>query len=233
MGVGTSTRRNVIIGSVAAGLTLSIEGLWAHTRELTHPVDTTGGRMRGTRFNGVSRFLGIPYGSNTQPRRFQPALPSRWRGVRDCIAYGNSAPQSGPNAPSAAANSLAFLFGAPSEQPPPESEDCLFLNVFTPDPSSARKRPVLFWLHGGGFTRGNGSALMYDGSSLCRRGDVVVVTINHRLNAMGYLYLGALHEDFADSGNASLKSLAIGRVLRSTFSAGAARMSRRPTGTHR
>ena len=83
-----------------------------------------------------------------------------------------------------------------------EGEDCLVLNVYTPDASAARKRPVMVWLHGGGFAMGSAGDPQYDGSALCRRGDVVVVGINHRLNALGYLYLGALHPDFADSGNA-------------------------------
>jgi para-nitrobenzyl esterase len=82
-----------------------------------------------------------------------------------------------------------------------ESENCLFLNVYTPEALPLRKRPVMVWLHGGGFTIGSAGDPQYDGSALCRRGDVVVVTLNHRLNALGYLYLGALHDDFADSGN--------------------------------
>jgi para-nitrobenzyl esterase len=82
-----------------------------------------------------------------------------------------------------------------------EGEDCLVLNVYTPDASPARKRPVMVWLHGGGFAMGSAGDTQYDGSALCRRGDVVVVGINHRLNALGYLYMGALHPDFLDSGN--------------------------------
>jgi para-nitrobenzyl esterase len=82
-----------------------------------------------------------------------------------------------------------------------EGEDCLVLNVYTPDASPMRRRPVMVWLHGGGFAMGSAGDAQYDGSALCRRGDVVVVGINHRLNALGYLYLGALHPDFADSGN--------------------------------
>lgn len=83
-----------------------------------------------------------------------------------------------------------------------ESEQCLVSKIFTPDASHSRKRPVTVWLHGGGFSIGSAADPRYDGSALARRGDVVVVSINHRLNALGYLYLGTLHEDFADSGNA-------------------------------
>lgn len=81
-----------------------------------------------------------------------------------------------------------------------ESEDCLVLNVYTPQASAARKRPVMVWLHGGGFALGSGGDPQYDGNALARRGDVVVVTINHRLNALGFLYLGELDPLFADSG---------------------------------
>jgi para-nitrobenzyl esterase len=82
----------------------------------------------------------------------------------------------------------------------PGSEDCLVLNVWTP--ATSGKRPVMVWLHGGGFAIGSGGDPQYEGSALARRGDVVVVTLNHRLNALGYLYLGDLSPDFADSGNA-------------------------------
>jgi para-nitrobenzyl esterase len=180
----------------------------AQTPERTRPIETRTGRVRGTRTGDICSFWGMPFGADTGPRRFQPALPApAWTGVRDCFAPGAQAPQAAlglaalpPNAsPAMQAVQAIFSAGAPSTLR--AGEDCLFLNVFTPDASRARKRPVMFWLHGGGFTSGTGGISSYDGSALCRRGDVVVVTINHRLNALGYLYLGALHEDFADSGN--------------------------------
>lgn len=207
------TRRDVSIGVLACGLVAAVPiGALAQAREQTASVETRTGRVRGMRVDGVSSFLGIPYGADTHPRRFQPALPAPpWTGTRDCFTYGATAPQGalgiGGSRTGASANAevmrvMATLFSAgPQDRPPPESEDCLVLNVFTPDASRSRKRPVMFWLHGGGFAQGSGSSAAYDGSALCRRGDVVVVTINHRLNAMGYLYLGALHDDFADSGN--------------------------------
>lgn len=77
-------------------------------------------------------------------------------------------------------------------QPISESEDCLFLNVWTPEIGDGRKRPVMFWCHGGGYTMGSGSAAFYNGTNLARRGNVVVVTVNHRLGPLGYLYLGDL-----------------------------------------
>jgi len=131
----------------------------------------------------VRVFKGIPYGADTSARRFMPALPETpWRGVREALVHGASAPQSGAD------RSI--------------SEDCLFLNVYTPALGDGGKRPVLFYIHGGGYNNGSGSSPLYDGVNLCRRGDVVVVTVNHRLNAFGYLYLAELGgEDLQWSGN--------------------------------
>jgi para-nitrobenzyl esterase len=201
------TRRDAAIGMLAGGSLLTgASGALAQTPEHTRAIETTIGRVRGTRSNGVSSFKNIPYGADTTSRRFQPALPApAWRGVRDCFAFGPQCPQlSSASSSAAMANAppalraVSQLFGVGGGAA--SSEDCLILNVFTPDASRAHKRPVMFWLHGGGFTMGSGGIPAYDGSALCRRGDVVVVTINHRLNALGYLYLGALHDDFADSG---------------------------------
>ncbi|MEE7548449.1 carboxylesterase/lipase family protein, partial [Xanthomonas sp. Kuri4-1] len=141
------------------------------------------GRVRGDLDRGVRVFKGIPYGADTAPRRFQPALPEpAWDGVRDASAYGAASPQ--PRADEATA------------------EDCLFLNVWTPGLRDGRRRPILVYLHGGAYNNGSGSSPLYDGTRLCRRGDVVVVTLNHRLNAFGYLYLAQLGgAAFADSGN--------------------------------
>ncbi|MGH8036752.1 MAG: carboxylesterase/lipase family protein [Stenotrophomonas sp.] len=142
-----------------------------------------GGRLRGRYDQGVHRFLGVAYGADTAPRRFQPALAEvPWRGVRDALAYGASAPQGGNDGPG--------------------SEDCLFLNVWTPALRDGARRPILFYIHGGAYNNGSGSDPQYDGRALCRRGDVVVVTVNHRLNVFGYLYLAQLGDArFAESGN--------------------------------
>jgi para-nitrobenzyl esterase len=183
----------------------------AQTLEPTRAVETGTGKVRGRRAGGVSAFLGIPYGSDTSTHRFRPAFaPAPWTGVRDCDALGAQAPQmpfnataiagSGANLNSDFAKQVMTIFRAGMEVGN-ESENCLFLNVYTSDASPRHKRPVMVWLHGGGFAIGSAGDPQYDGSALCRRGDVVVVTLNHRLNALGYLYLGALHDDFADSGN--------------------------------
>jgi para-nitrobenzyl esterase len=118
--------------------------------------------------------------------------------VRDALAYGPSAPQTNPGARAAAASTSGQGLGK-------EDEDCLVLNVFTPGVDAGRKRPVMVWLHGGGFSSGSGSSPIYDGTNLARRGDIVVVSINHRLNAFGYTYLGDLAgRDFALSGCAGM-----------------------------
>ncbi len=177
---------------------------------LTRVVRTTGGFVRGLRQGGVAKFLGIPYGANTDARRFLPPLaPQPWRGVRECSALGAQAVQGAVsggrpattvdlNAPFA--REVMRRFKATLETGP-GSEDCLFLNVWTSSANPRARRPVMVWLHGGGFAMGSGGDPQYEGSGLVRRGDVVVVTLNHRLNALGYLYLGDLHPDFADSGN--------------------------------
>lgn len=142
-----------------------------------------GGRVRGQREHGTCVFRGLRYGADTAAYRFQP--PRRetpWRGIADALDYGAAAPQGGGEGPG--------------------SEDCLFLNVWTPALGDGGKRPILFYIHGGGFNNGSGSDPLYDGGALCRRGDVVVVTVNHRLNLFGYLYLGALGDPrMAASGN--------------------------------
>src|ERR1700722_171476 len=205
------TRRDVNVGAIACGLMSAVPiGALAQTPEQTESVETRTGRVRGLRARGVSKFLGIPYGADTGARRFQPALPAAaWTGERDCFDYGGSAfqgggdffgPRPGVDAEKMRLYMTLFMSGT-NDRIPTESENCLVLNVWTPDASPTRKRPVMFYLHGGGFAQGSGSTSSYDGSALCRRGDVVVVTINHRLNALGYLYLGGIHDDFADSGN--------------------------------
>ena len=153
----------------------------------------TSGRLAGTHTDGVVRFAGIPYAAApVGPRRFAPPAPvEAWEGVRDASSFGPVPPQ--------AAGTIEMLAGAGA---PDWDEDCLTLNVFTP--SLDGERPVMVWIHGGGFTGGSGSVPWYDGSALVRGGDVVVVTINYRLGAFGWLYLGGVDPAHAASGNAGL-----------------------------
>ncbi|MEQ1728538.1 MAG: carboxylesterase/lipase family protein [Vicinamibacterales bacterium] len=153
---------------------------------------TATGNIRGTVLDGINIFKGIPYGGSTAGRnRFMPPTkPTPWTGTREALAYGATAPQA---------------VGRARAGVPPEGEDCLVLNVFTPAMTNGRRRPVMVWLHGGGFSYGAGSDLRFEGSNLARTGDVVVVTVNHRLGVFGYTYLGeAGGSDFALSGGAGM-----------------------------
>ncbi|MGH7949271.1 MAG: carboxylesterase/lipase family protein [Candidatus Binataceae bacterium] len=165
--------------------------------------ETTTGKIRGTANAGINVFKGIPYAAPPDgERRFMPPVkPEPWPGVRDCFEYGRRAMQD-DNAWALPAE-LLKLFA--TGEPLPMSEDCLVLNVWTPAVNDGRKRPVMFWCHGGAFISGSGSSAWYEGSNLARKGDVVVVTINHRLGAFGYLHLGDIGgEEFASSGNAGM-----------------------------
>lgn len=178
-------RRRALLRAAAAGGSLCLLPAWAApVRDAGHPVATTrSGQVRGFVDRGMHVFRGIPYGTDTAPHRFRPASrETAWSGVRDALDFGAAAPQRGGDGTT--------------------GEDCLFLNVTTPALRDGGRRPVLVYVHGGGFNNGSGSDPLYDGVNVCRRGDVVVVTVNHRLNAFGYLYLGNLAGPaFAASGN--------------------------------
>ncbi|NMC82537.1 MAG: carboxylesterase/lipase family protein, partial [Armatimonadetes bacterium] len=167
--------------------------------------ETEFGRVRGIEHRGIKVFRGIPYAASTEgANRFMPPVdPGPWAGVRDAVEYGFSCPQTDP-CPVAVADeegpSIYKALAIPGEVPPPEGEDCLVLNVWTPGLEDGVKRPVLVWLHGGGFNGGSGSSRAVDGTNLAIRGDVVVVTINHRLNVFGFANLSEFSEDFAASG---------------------------------
>lgn len=182
-------RRDVIAGFAAAPL---LAPTLAHAAAA--PVaETRYGRVAGVVDRGVSVFKAIPYGADTGgANRFRRAKPpTSWAGVRPARDYGDQCPQVGI---------LATGIYASRGPVHPDSENCLVLNVWTPQVAKGR-RPVMVWLHGGGFESGSGSNIWYDGVNLCNRGDVVVVTINHRLNVFGFAYLAGLGgEGYADSG---------------------------------
>ncbi|HLJ34073.1 MAG TPA: carboxylesterase/lipase family protein [Ktedonobacteraceae bacterium] len=166
-------------------------------------VATTTGKVQGATRNDIHVFRGIPYGAPTGgSNRFRPPMPPvPWARVRDTVQYGASSPQ-----PAGGMAGLYTIIGSTEREP--ESEDCLYLNVWTPAVNDGGKRPVMFWCHGGGFTMGSGSSGFYRGTNLARRGDVVIVTVNHRLGPLGYLHLGdIMGEGYALSGNAGMLDL--------------------------
>jgi para-nitrobenzyl esterase len=162
---------------------------------------TSYGAVSGYVADDILVFKGVRYGADTATTRFAaPAKPKPWDDVQQATKFGDTCPQTPTGNPGG-----LFTSWAPKPEPG-MSEDCLFLNVWTPAVDDA-KRPVMVWLHGGGFTSGSGSSTAYDGERLARRGDVVVITVNHRLNALGYLNLTQYGEDFKDSAVAGLLDL--------------------------
>ena len=164
-------------------------------------VETKSGIVRGASAGGVLAFKGIHYGASTEGamRFMPPASPKPWTGIFDALQYGTMAPQ---NLSAATGSDIRIAMGD-IFGPGGVGEDCLVLNVWTA--ISDGKRPVMVWLHGGGYTGGSDGAPTYDGTNLARKRDVVVVGINHRLNVFGYLYLGELGgEKYADSGNVGM-----------------------------
>jgi para-nitrobenzyl esterase len=171
-------------------------------------VDTNLGKLRGSSTDGVYSFKGIHYGASTDGlMRFMPPVkPEAWTGVRDAINLGPLAPQvlSSAAGGSDIRKAMGDIFG-----PGEISEDCLVLNVWTPSLHRG-KRPVMVWLHGGGFTGGSDGAPTYDGTNLAHKRDVVIVGLNHRLNVFGYLYLAELGgAKYADSGNVGMLDIVL------------------------
>ena len=162
-------------------------------------VETTAGKVRGIENNGTLVFRGIPYGASTAgANRFLPARkPEPWTGERYAFENGHTATQIMP-----AASAIGFGLRSNALQ----GEDCLVLNIFTP--ASSGKRPVMVWIHGGGYAYSSGTTLVADGTNLARRGDVTVVCLNHRLNIFGHLFLAeAGGAKYADSGNVGMLDL--------------------------
>jgi para-nitrobenzyl esterase len=188
----TSNRRRFLGNAAALLIGQAVAPL--HIANAAKPrseiAETSYGKVRGTRVGDIKIFKGIPYGAPTsgKNRFLPPRRPEPWVGARDALTYGPTAPQL-----SAAGDNL------------PQSEDCLVLNVFTPATGGPAKRPVMVWMHGGGFSSGSGSSQILDGTNLANSGNVVVVTINHRLNVFGFTYLGDhAGSDFALSGGTGM-----------------------------
>ena len=221
-----SNRRNFvkIVGAGAAGLTVgtatlgsvsctsqtakkeSEDGQVLFIGDNTALADTRYGKVKGYVLRGINYFLGIPYGADTSgPNRFMPPQkPKPWTDVFPAVWWGNSAPQIMEKRYANSYSSFADHWNYDDV-----SEDCLRLNVFTPGINDGKKRPVMVWLHGGGFVNGNGIEQDgYNGENFCRKGDVVFVSVNHRLGPLGFTNLaGAGGVKYASSGNVGMLDL--------------------------
>ena len=199
--------------AIAAGLVLSGQAaafdhhdMTAESPRATGMVQTEAGKVQGLMEDGIAAFKGIPYGKAPvgDLRFMPPQKPEAWEGVYTATSFGAPAMQmyspSGPNHTDFSTEMQAIF--PTLEELKIDNEDSLFLNVWTPA-TDDKKRPVMVWFHGGGYAYGSGSWPAYDGRNLAEKGDVVVVTVNHRLNLFGYLSLAhRFGDDFAKSGNA-------------------------------
>lgn len=171
----------------------------------TSPIaSTTNGKLRGRTVDGIHVFRGIPYGADTagKNRFMPPQKPASWTGTRDAIEWGHVAPQPLPSSNYDYTNACQW-----GTQPGGKGEDCLVLNVYTPALNDGGKRAVMFSIHGGGYTSGTSHNPVFDGHALAHRGNVVVVTVNHRLGALGFTNLAEFAPEFAQSGVVGMMDL--------------------------
>ena len=211
-------RREVLAGAAAVGAAAVVRrSAFAMGPVAADPVaKTTNGKVSGgyKAAEGIAWFKGIPYGMDTAKTRFAaPKRPVAWDGVRECVEWGPRAPQTvgaRPEYESAKAAEARPGYHLPADEGV-QREDCLHVNVWTPGLRDGKKRPVMFYIHGGAFANGTANAQLYDGTRLAKRGDVVVVTVNHRLNSFGYMYLAEAlpGQGFEDSGNAGQLDLVL------------------------
>lgn len=190
-------KKTIIALSVALSTCLGVNAQ-IQTGENVAVTSTDAGKVRGYIHNNIVTYKGIPY---AEAKRFEaPQKPKTWSGVRSSLSYGPVAPLVDPT--TSVMDEPEFVFNHSWGY---TNEDCMRVNVWTPGINDGKKRPVLFWIHGGGFTAGSSQELpSYDGENLAKKGDVVVVSINHRLNILGYLDLSAYGEKYKQSANLSV-----------------------------
>ena len=202
--------RRAFIGTTtvaaAGALLLDWRDVWAQSGKGVPgaTVETTAGKVRGLVIEKIQAFKGVPYGASTAgARRFLPPVKMQpWTGVRDAFETGLRSPL---------IDSVLVPEWAPLNLREPMGEDCLNLNLWTPGATRVDKRPVMVWLHGGGYSAGSPNMIPYDGANLARKHDVVVVGLTHRLNVFGFAYLAELGgEKYADASNAGMKDIIAG-----------------------
>ncbi len=212
--------RSLLLASIAI-LSISCAGgndprygepVFGKVKDAYPVVSISQGQVKGENRDGVAIFRGIPYGSDASgENRFKKASPAAsWEGVRACTANGPIAVQNGMSISGAPGLGDYFsgghpeLFGVADEK---QGENCLVLNVLTPGIDKAG-RPVLVYIHGGGFDTGSGT-LVLGADKLAREEDLVIVGVNHRLNLFGFLYLGHLDKEYASSGMVGMTDLVL------------------------
>jgi para-nitrobenzyl esterase len=201
--------RRAFIGTTtvaAAGALLDWRDVWAQSGKGVPgaTVETTAGKVRGLVIEKIQAFKGLPYGASTAgARRFLPPVKVQpWTGVRDTFEIGPRSPL---------IDSVLVPEWAPLNLREPMGEDCLNLNLWTPSATRGGRRPVMVWLHGGGYSAGSPNMIPYDGANLARKHDVVVVGLTHRLNVFGFAYLAELGgEKYAEASNAGMKDIIAG-----------------------
>ncbi len=201
------SRRSFLGSGTIAAASIFAGGPWtralaqdARGTTMTAAVQTSAGKIRGLVRYGVHQFWGVPYAASTEgANRFMPPVKTAaWTSVRDCFQVGHRAPQD-------ADGPISEVWSLDRREP--DGEDCLTINVFTPG-SGNGQRPVMVWLHGGGFSGGSGNWVLYDGTNLARKEDVVMVAVNHRLNLFGFLHLADLGgEKWANSSNVGMQDI--------------------------
>ena len=197
------SRRGFLGATMAGGFLAMTSPLSA--AEIFPVVETANGRLRGMMAGGIAKFVGIRYGAPTSgANRFMPPQPvAKWSGIRDALHYSDTAPQVPGDRRHDYADLIMF-----ENQPGGPGEDNLALNLWSPTLSNTAKKPVIVVLHGGGFYGGSGNAIGMDGEAMARFSDSVVISVTHRLGALGFLHLAEFGGDrFASSGTVGMQDI--------------------------
>lgn len=162
------------------------------------PIQTTQGLIKGYKYEGIHTFKGIPYATAKRFKRATKLEP--WEGIKEATSYGYVAPLMSQDEPTGELLVPHMYW--------PQDEDCLNLNIWSKETGKKNKKPVMVWLHGGGYFAGSSiEQLAYDGANMADEGEVVVVSLNHRLNILGFLDLSPFNEKYKDSGNLGLADI--------------------------